>query len=154
MNRGKTQIRQINKDREAFLIKWMKFMAVLVAKRSVVQVWHETLGLGAQAIHRSGRGDVQRAVVSISPGEICRLFRNDDSAEVMALRVPHPNSLRAGDVLIPLLVDLDAIRYAIIFSAGFLAEDPAIAQSRVGSNVVNTYISFFAVVNIKTLSIG
>ena len=32
MKRGKTQIRQINKDREAFLVKWMKFIFVLVAK--------------------------------------------------------------------------------------------------------------------------
>src|SRR5438874_2961298 len=95
MNRGKTQIRQINRDREAFLIKWMKFMVVLVAKRSVVQVWHETLGLGAQAIHRSGRGDIQRAIVSISPAEIRRLFWDD----------------------------LDAIRYAIIFSARFLVKN-------------------------------
>src|SRR5439155_21453933 len=142
MNRGKTQIRQINKDREAFLIKWMKFMVVLVAKRSVVQVWHETLGLGAQAIHRSGRGDVQRAVVSISPGEICRLFRNDDSAEVMAWRVPHPNCLRAGGVSIPFLFDLDAIRYAIIFCAGFFSDDPAIAQCRVGSKRLSPPISF------------
>ena len=98
MNRGKTQIRQINRDREAFLIKWMKFMVVLVAKRSVVQVWHETLGLGAQAIHRSGRGDIQRAIVSISPAEIRRLFWDDDRAEVMTLRIPHPNSLGTCDV--------------------------------------------------------
>src|SRR5213080_2157173 len=72
---------------------YISFFAVVNIKTLSI-----ALGLGAQAIHRSGRGDVQRAVVSISPGEICRLFRNDDSAEVMALRVPHPNSVRAGDV--------------------------------------------------------
>ena len=54
-------------------------------------------------------GDVERLVVVVAPGEIGGGFRNHHRAKAVAIRGPHPDTLRAGDKQIALHIDLHAV---------------------------------------------
>src|SRR6478752_9644744 len=105
---------------------------VLGENLSVDAIGHEAPGPGAQAIHRCRRRDVQRPVIVVSPGQVGRLLRHLDDAQMMALGVPHPDAFGTGYKEISLAVNFDSVGYAFVVSAGLLAEDPAIAQRPVG----------------------
>src|SRR5260370_7760875 len=90
------------------------------------QVRHKPVCRRAKFVHRSCRGNVQGSEIHISPGKIRRLFRHNDSSEVMSFSVPDPDSLRTRDVKISIAIDLDSIRDAVAFTTRLFAEDPPI----------------------------
>ena len=90
-------------------------------------VGHETPGLGTQTIHRGRRRDVERPVVVVSPGEVGWLFWHLDRAQVVALRVPYPDSSWASNKQVAVAVNFYSVGHALMRSAGFLGEDSTIA---------------------------
>ena len=127
---------------------------VLAESVSVTAIGHEAVGFGAQTIHRRRRRDVERAVVLVSPGQVGRLLRHLDRAQMVALRVPHPDTFGPGHKQISIVVNFDSVGDAFVRSAGFLAEDPAIAQRTIGGDVVDANISLFTVIDVEVFSVG
>src|ERR1700691_5331619 len=72
---------------------------------------------------------------------------------MISVRIPDPDALWADYIQISVLIEFHAVGDAIIFSAGFLAEDSAIGECAVGVCVVNPNVSLFAIVDIKVLAI-
>src|SRR5215469_517066 len=114
---------------------------------------HKTVRLHAQPIERGRRGDVKTGVLLISPSQIRRLFRQDDSAQVAPVRVPNPDSLRAGDIDIPRLVHFHSIRHAVAFSARLLRKNPPVCQRVFGGEIKDPNVPRLAVIDIETLAI-
>src|SRR5579871_1559125 len=120
----------------------------------MLQIRHESRDLHPQTIDRSRSGDIERPVVFVSPSQIRRLLRNHNRADMMALGVPHPNSLGSGDEKISLPVDFDSVGHTIVVCARLFAKNAPILQNTIGSNVVDPDIALLAVVDIKMSSIG
>src|ERR1700730_12204373 len=93
---------------------------------SLRAIRHETSGLGTQTIYRGRRCDVERPVVVVSPGEVGWLFRHLDRAQVVALRVPYPDSSWASNKQVAVAVNFYAVGHALMRSTGFLAKDSII----------------------------
>src|SRR5882724_10561654 len=72
----------------------------------------------------------------------------------MSLRIPNPNSLRARDEKISFAVDFDAVWNSVVLAARFLAEDTAVGQASVCSDIVDADVALGGVVDIKTFAIG
>src|SRR6478736_3914879 len=60
-------------------------------------VRHKTLRLHFETIYRSRGRDVQGAIVLVSPGQVCRLFRQHNRSEVIAFGIPNPNAFGSSD---------------------------------------------------------
>src|SRR5258705_12776257 len=87
---------------------------------------HETDRLCAQAIDRRGCGDVESTAIFVAPGQVRRLLRHLDRADVVSLGIPNPDSFRACDEEISFAVNLDAVRDSVMLAARFLAEYAAV----------------------------
>src|ERR1019366_8105938 len=118
------------------------------------QVWHEAMGHRTQLVHGSCRGDVEGAVVRVTPGEIGRLFGKNDGAEVVAFGVPHPNALRSGDVHVASAIDLHAVGNTVVFGAWFFSEDATVRNRAVGIEVEDVDVAVVAIVDIEVPAVG
>ena len=117
------------------------------------QVGDESMGFRSQAIDGSCRGDVQSPVVLVAPGEICRLLRQDDRSEMVAVRVPQPDPLRARHKNISLLIEFHVIRDTIVLASGFGSKNPSIRERCIRCEIIDANISLLAVVHIEFLAI-
>src|SRR5207248_11502182 len=61
------------------------------------EIGNEAACFCAQPVYGRGCGDVQGAVILITPGKVRRLFWQDDGSKVAALAVPNPNAFGTGD---------------------------------------------------------
>src|SRR5271156_4126323 len=120
---------------------------------SMRQIRNESANSGSQAVNGGCGRDVQSSVVLVAPGEICRLLRHDDCAEVASRGVPHPDSSGPGDKNISLFIQLHAVGHTVAFASGLRSENSSIGQRCVRSEIVNTNISLLAIVHIEFLAI-
>jgi hypothetical protein len=90
----------------------------------------------------------------VSPGEIGRLLRHLDRTQMVTLRVPYPNAFWAGHKQVAGGVNFYSVGHAVVRSARFLAEDPAVAQRSVRCDVVHTNVSLLTVIHVEMFSIG
>src|SRR5207248_10716283 len=103
--------------------KWTTLFSRLDWAESMCQVRHQAPRPGAQAVYRSSRCDVKRAVILVAPGQVSGLLGQHNRAQMAALRVPNPNSLGPGDKQIAAAAEAHAIGQAVIRSAVLLADD-------------------------------
>src|SRR6516164_8835570 len=69
---------------------------------------------------------VQRSVIIAAPGEIVRMLRNDNGAEMFAFGRDDPEAARARQVKIALLIDFHAVPSVFAGFAGGVKEDVSI----------------------------
>src|SRR5262249_17731495 len=58
---------------------------------------HKALRLSFETIHGRSCRDVERTVIFVAPGQVCRLFGHDNRSQMIALGVPDPNALWSSD---------------------------------------------------------
>src|SRR5579884_1927269 len=95
---------------------------------SICQPGHEAARSGAKFIDGSGGRDVKRAIIPVSPGEICRLFRQDKGSKMMTLRIPDPDAFGADDKEVPLRVHSHPVRHSIVGLALLFAKDASVCE--------------------------
>src|SRR5262249_16021226 len=117
---------------------------------------HKPSRLHSQTIHRSGRCDVEGPIVFVSPSEVCWLLRHFDCAQMVAICIPNPYALGAGNVQIASYVHLDSIGHAFMLFSMFLAENAASASGTICPHVINPNISllFVVIIHVELFSIG
>src|SRR5579863_80705 len=72
---------------------------------------------------------------------------------MMALRVPHPDSLRARNENVSLLIDLHAVGNPLMSAARFFAKDAPV-RYRAVCEVIHANVALLAVIHIELLSVG
>ena len=85
------------------------------------------MGFCSETIDGRGRRDVKRAVVLVSPCEIGWLFGHFDCAQMVALRIPHPDTFWPRHIQISIVVNFDSVRNAFVRSSALHAKDSAVA---------------------------
>jgi hypothetical protein len=93
-------------------------------------------------------------VILVAPRHIRRLFRHDDCTEVIAFRIPHPNTFRPGNKEIALPIDLDPVGNTVVFLSMLIAQGAAIPQSLIWRYVVGANVALLAVIHVESLAVG
>src|SRR5581483_335724 len=122
--------------------------------KSLFQVRHESSCTRPYSIDRGSGRDVERAVVVVPPSQIRWLFRQNNSAEMIACRVPDPNALWTGHKKISIAVDFDSVGNPVVFATRFFAENVAGAQSHAWTDIVHANISLLAVIHVEVFAVG
>src|SRR6266480_907915 len=79
----------------------------------LLQIRNKSSSFCLQAINRRRSRNIESAVVFVAPGKIGRLFGHRDGPQMMALRIPYPNTLGSSYENVAVLVDLDTIRHTV-----------------------------------------
>src|SRR5687768_14274816 len=94
---------------------------------------------GSNGVEGGGARDVERVPVLATPGEVPRVLRDEDRAEVLAGRRDHPDPAGTGHPDVAALVALHPVRDAFLDDArpDALEEHPAVRDRPVGCGVVD-----------------
>src|SRR5215475_1539881 len=120
----------------------------------MLQIGNVSAGFRFQTVYRGCCGDVKRVVLRIAPGQIRGLFRHDDRAKMISIRVPHPDAFWSRHEQVSLNVNFDAIRNALALSSGLFSENPSAAEGSIAAHGVDADVALLTVIDVELLAIG
>jgi hypothetical protein len=107
---------------------------------AAIEVWLLKIGrtrardIHADSVQPGPRAEVKCFAVFIAPGDVVRIFRADDCAEVFSFGRNDPESARSGRIKIALHIDFQAIPGVLTRLAGDVQKYLAIGKRAVWMN--------------------
>src|SRR5438067_852600 len=106
----------------------------------------------AEAVEAGAGGYVEGAPVGVAPGQVGRDLGRDDAAEEAAALVVGPDAVRAGAVDVALLIDLHAVRDALLAGPGLqLGEESSVRDRAVAGDGEGADVAAGRVVDVEDL---
>src|SRR5690348_6338339 len=117
------------------------------------QVRNEPAVPRTDLVDRCRRRKVERAIISIAPGQIGRLLGDHDCAQVISLGIPDPDAERPGYKQIAVTVHPHAVRNAFVRAALFGSKLAAVCDLAARQKIIDSDVFPLAVVNVKLLAV-